>query len=294
LSRIQLSNRTHFFNRGRIIFWKRYYRPINKEYNKISTNTKKEIIMKTSKEMIISKFREIKGQEYIPSNRENNTGIGKTLEDYMDIEENNKALPDFEGYELKSHRSECNSYITLFTKSPNFPPRANTYIINKFGCPYEENPNLKKLHTSMFATKFNTFNGRYSFRLIHDKEAEVLKIGVYDIHTKELIDNSVGYTYSCLERKLHTKLKNLFYVTAKREYRKDGIEHFYYDKAEIYTNPSLNKFLDLVDRGLIMYDIRIGSYKSGKSLGKAHDHGSGFRILESNIKLLYAEREVIE
>lgn len=94
--------------------------------------------MKTSKEMIISKFREIKGQEYIPSNRENNTGIGKTLEDYMDIEENNKALPDFEGYELKSHRSECNSYITLFTKSPQFSTKGKYIYNNKFGCPYEK------------------------------------------------------------------------------------------------------------------------------------------------------------
>lgn len=43
-----------------------------------------------------------------------------------------------------------------------------------------------------------------------------------------------------------------------------------------------------------MYDIRIGSYKSGKNYGKAHDHGSGFRIMESNIHLLFAHNEMVE
>lgn len=43
-----------------------------------------------------------------------------------------------------------------------------------------------------------------------------------------------------------------------------------------------------------MYDIRIGSYKTGSLRGKAHDHGSGFRILEGDIRLLYDYHEVID
>lgn len=38
---------------------------------------------------------------------------------------------------------------------------------------------------------------------------------------------------------------------------------------------------------LIMVDIRIGSYKSGNNMGKIHDLGSGFRVLKSNLKLLF-------
>ena len=45
---------------------------------------------------------------------------------------------------------------------------------------------------------------------------------------------------------------------------------------------------------MIMFDIRIGSYKSGRNVGKAHDHGSGFRILESNLRLLFSERIAID
>lgn len=246
-----------------------------------------------NKKQIIEQFRKVKALGFVKSNRKNNTGIGKTFEDYIGVVENNLDEPDLLGYEIKAHREEASSYVTLFTKSPNFPSKANAYLNNNFGTPYDENPMLNKLHTSMFASKFNTYDGKYSFKLINDRIAQVIKIGIYDIETKELINSNVGYTYDCLGKILEKKLKNLFYVSAEREYRGDD-EYFYFNKAEIYTNPSLNKFLDLLDKGLIMYDIRIGSYQSGKNYGKPHDHGSGFRIIESNIKLLFDTHESVE
>lgn len=246
-----------------------------------------------NKEQIIEQFRKVKKLGFVKSNRKNNTGIGKTFEDYIGVVENNLDEPDLLGYEIKAHREEASSYVTLFTKSPNFPTKANAYLNSNFGTPYEENPLLNKLHTSMFASKFNTYGGKYSFKLINDRAAQVIKIGVYDIETKELINSNVGYTYDCLSKILEKKLKNLFYVSAEREYRGED-EYFYFNKAEIYTNPSLEKFLDLLDKGLIMYDIRIGSYQSGKNYGKPHDHGSGFRIIESNIKLLFDTHESVE
>lgn len=246
---------------------------------------------------IIDCFRKVKAmsENFVPSLRGSDTGIGKTFEDYAGVVENNLAGPDLAGYEIKSHREESKSYITLFTKSPSFPSRANGYLVGRFGSPYEENPDLKRLHTSMFATRFNSFDGNYSFRLIHDRAERAIRIGVYDLATKRLIDANAGYTYACLETVLHRKMKNLFYVRAERRFRAaDGVEEFRFDRAEIYAGPSLDRFLQLIDDGLIMYDIRIGSYKSGRSYGKAHDHGSGFRILESNLKLLYSEHEKIE
>ncbi len=246
-----------------------------------------------NKERIIDEFKKVKALGFVRSNRKNNTGIGKTFEDYIGVVENNLDEPDLLGYEIKSHREEAASYVTLFTKSPNFPKRANAYLNSNFGTPYDNNPSLNKLHTSMFATKFNTFGGKYSFKLINDKKAKQVRIGVYDINTKELIDDKVGYTYDCLEKVLDKKLKNLFYVSAERKFIED-VEYFYFNRADIYTNPSIDKLLDLIDSGHIMFDIRIGSYRSGRNLGKTHDHGSGFRIIESNIKLLFETYETVE
>ena len=248
---------------------------------------------KNNKNFIIGEYKKVKALGYVRSNRKNNTGIGKTFEDYIGVVENNLEEPDLAGFEIKSHRAEASSYITLFTKAPDFPMKANAYLNNRFGTPYENNPSLNKLHTSMFATKFNTYSGKYSFRLINDRSARVIKIGVYDINTHQLIDDRAGYTYESLTKVLKKKLKNLFYVSAERKY-KDGAEWFYFNHAEIYTEPSIENLLDLIDKGLIMYDIRIGSYQSGNKYGMPHDHGSGFRILEGNIHLLYGSKEVVD
>lgn len=246
-----------------------------------------------NKENIIKRFKDIKSLGFVKSNRRSNTGIGKTFEDYMGIVENNLNEPDLFGYEIKSHREESTSYVTLFTKSPDFPRKANNFLNTNFGTPYEDNSNLNRLHTSLFANKFNSLNDKYAFKLINDAQNRTIRIGIFDLNTKQCINNDVGYTYDEIETNLRNKLKNLFYVSAKREFR-DNNEYFFFNKAEIYTNPSLARFLDLLNKGLIMFDIRIGSYKSGNNIGRTHDHGSAFRIINSNIKLLYENRETIE
>ena len=250
--------------------------------------------MKTEREAIIERFHQVKMLGFVRSNRSNNTGIGKTFEDYIGVVENNLDEPDLYGYEIKSHREDAGSYITLFTKSPDFPKQANKYLRDTFGTPYDENPDLNKLHTSMFASKYNSYNERLSFRLINDRLAKTLRIGVYDYVTKNLIDSSVGYSYDSLQKILQRKLHRLFYVSAQRKRNADGVEEFYFDRADIFTEPSLENFLNMIDEGLIMYDIRIGSYSSGIKYGLPHDHGSGFRVLEGNLHLLYANKEIVE
>ncbi|MDD7318960.1 MAG: MvaI/BcnI family restriction endonuclease [Prevotella sp.] len=246
--------------------------------------------MESNKDFIIRKFHEVKKLGYVRSRRTNDTGIGKTFEDYIGVLENNSDQPDLAGFEIKAHREETCSYITLFTKSPSFPKGANKYLNSKYGVPYD-NPKkmgLNKLHTSLFANNYNTFAGKLSFKLINDRLQKTIKIGVYDINNNNLLDDSVGYNYNVLENTFKRKLNNLFYVSAKRKYE-GGEEYFYFDKAEIYTEPSFDNFLDLLDQGLIMFDIRIGSYSNGRT----HDHGSGFRILQPNLRLLYTNKECV-
>ena len=246
-----------------------------------------------NKDFIISKFKEVKSLEYVPSNRANNTGIGKTFEDYIGVVENNLDEPDLAGFEIKSHRGASCSYVTLFTKSPSFPKRANAYLKDKFGTPYEDAPSINSLHTSMFANSYNTYMKKYSFKLLNNPVAKTILIGVFDLNTKELLDCSVGYTYQDIQKALTKKLKNLLYVTAQTK-KEGGKELFYFNKADIYTEPSFERFISLLTDGKIMYDIRIGSYKSGPKYGMPHDHGSGFRILEANIRLLDSDHETIE
>ena len=246
----------------------------------------------TNKEKIIEAFKNVKDMGWIESRRSNNTGIGKTFEDYIGVKENNIDEPDLFGFEIKSHRAVSQSYVTLFTKSPSYPQKANSYLKDNFG-EFYPNSQLKRLHTSIFANSYNNCLRKFSFRLINDKPNKKVYISIIEKNSKTLLDQTVYYTYNDIEKALTKKLKNLFLVYADSRYNENNKEEFLFKSAIIYTNPSINKFLDMLDNGEIMYDIRIGSYKNGKNEGKTHDHGSGFRIKECNIYKLYETMEKI-
>ena len=72
----------------------------------------------TNLEEIIRKLKELKTKGYIKTHRAGQTGIGKTLEDLLGIEENNIPISNTTFAELKSARKGSKSMITLFTKSP--------------------------------------------------------------------------------------------------------------------------------------------------------------------------------
>ena len=75
----------------------------------------------------IARFKKIKNMGWVKTHRNGQTGIGKTLEDLLEIEENNIQGPDFGEYELKSARKNSNSMLTLITKSPD-TKSANTKL----------------------------------------------------------------------------------------------------------------------------------------------------------------------
>lgn len=241
----------------------------------------------SNEEKIKQEFLRIKKLGYIKSNRSNNTGIGKTFEDYLGVGENNIKGPDFVGYEVKSQRELTKSFLTLFTKSPSGPRGANTYLRDNYGEIYENNPSLKKIHTSIFSNRFNTYRDLYKFKIVNDRVNEKLLIQIRDISSNHIIDESVYWTYKAIESCLKKKLQKLFYVSAHSRQGEDGKEEFNYYSSEIYLDPSLENLLSLVDQGKIMVDIRIGSYKSGVNTGKTHDHGTGFRIKPSDLINLY-------
>jgi hypothetical protein len=66
-------------------------------------------------------LEELSEKGWIKSNRSHNTGIGKTLEDNLDITENNIALPDFGVMELKSQRPPVKSWRWEMFFAPRSP-----------------------------------------------------------------------------------------------------------------------------------------------------------------------------
>lgn len=238
---------------------------------------------------LLEKFTEIASMGWVKSNRSHNTGVGKTFEDLLEKEEDNLGEPDYKGIELKAHRSNSESYVTLFTASPDGPQKSeNTRLRNTYG-KIDDESNLKILHTSIFANRKNTYCGQYKFQMEVNRNDKKVYLAIYDINDN-LLEKISYWEFESLQKKLERKLKKLAFIGSKSK-KEDGIELFKYEKITISKFKDFGKFLELIENGNIMLDIRIGVYKSGKNFGKTHDHGTGFRIREKDIELLY---DVIE
>jgi hypothetical protein len=245
--------------------------------------------MEKNKELLKSEFERIKNLGFVASNRPNNLdgGIGNTFEDYLGVLENNLRDADFNGFEIKSKRELNSSYVTLFSKSPNHPSGANAILKDKFGEVRDPDfPELKKLYASIFANRTSLVYGKYEMKLIVDRANQKLFLHIKDIVSEEIYD-IVYWDFETL-KSASTKMKSLFIVTAEQE-KRDGVYHYHYKSATFYLDFSFVKFLEAIENGVIMFDIRIGVYKTGSKYGKPHDHGSGFRIKKENIVQLYLE-----
>lgn len=248
----------------------------------------------TNIEKFIEAFRKVKAMGEIKSNRSGNTGIGKTLEDIMNVKENNLQTPDLYNFEIKSQRGLSESYVTLFTKSPK-PRGVNTQLRLKYGTFDEEFKDLKVLHTSIFYNRWNTHKSGYSFMVDIEEQSEKIFLRIKSLDTNIEENVSVNWDFKTLKTKLEKKLQNLAFVNASSR-KIDGIEYFNFKECMLYSGGlTLERFIKALKDGLIMYDIRIGVYHNPlkRNYGKSHDHGSAFRIKKENFLNLYDKELII-
>ena len=237
-------------------------------------------------EIIKKEFYRIKSLGFVKSTRPNNTDgdIGNTFEDYLGVKENNHKKADFMGFEVKSRREFTSSYMSLFTKSPTSPKGANRFLKDTFGRGDSMFPELKSLHTSIFAHRWNSVYDMYKMKLHIDDVNDELVLQIADKNEK-IISENVNWTYASLQKAMN-KMKNLFVVSAQVK-KQEGETYYFFDKATCYFGLNFERFISVLSNGNIMFDIRIGVYKSGKNIGKPHDHGSGFRIKPEKISEFY-------
>lgn len=83
----------------------------------------------------IKVFATLKAKDWVRSERKGPTGIGHTLEKQLGLPENNIATPDLGKIELKAHRVNSSSMITLFTFNRKVWRMKPLEAIKKFGTP---------------------------------------------------------------------------------------------------------------------------------------------------------------
>ena len=228
----------------------------------------------------IREYSKICSMGWIQTHRSGPTGIGKTLEDLLGIVENNIDGPDFGDYELKSCRLNSNSMLTIFTKTPQPKGAANTLRMN-FGYISDAYANNEKvLHSTLSADRFVPIadTGR-SLKVLCDSS----KITIVAEDGREY----AYWTKELLKKAFEKKYKGKF-VYAKAQSRGSGAsEEFHFVEAYEVSGFDYEAFVELLERGKVYIDLRIGQYHGGAKDGQTHDHGTGFRIKESDQPLLF-------
>ena len=227
-------------------------------------------------EDFIRAYEKIRERGWIRTHQAGPPGVGRTLEDLLGIPENNLSEPDFGAYELKSCRINSPGMLTMFTKAPQ-PRGANERLRQTYGYPSGAYDNDEKvLHATLTAARFVPVGGAgQQLRIVCGEE----KIS---IASRERVEN-IYWTRESLKKAFEKKYKGKF-VYAKARCRGDWAwEEFYYDQAYEVSGFSYEAMVDLLERGMIFIDLRIGQFPNGRT----HDHGTGFRIREADHSLLF-------
>lgn len=233
------------------------------------------------------RFIEIKNMGWIKTHRAGTTGIGKTLEDLLGIHENNIQGPDFGRYELKSMRKNANSMLTLITKSPDEPTGANTLLRLNYGYSSNAYDNDEKvLHSTLSATKFTKIsNTGHSLKVSCTSD----KINIIDENNTIVASWLISNLKAVMDKKLSDQF--VFVRASSRGIGEN--EEFLFDEAYLLDGFNSQAIIDLVNKGEIYVDLRIGQYHNGKNKGKTHDHGTGFRIFEKSHYLIFNIKRIV-
>ncbi len=234
--------------------------------------------MKTLDETL-DRLAELKTRGYVKTHRAGQTGIGKTLEDLLEIEENNVAISNMTFAEIKSARKGGGSMLTLFTKSP-LPQQANSKLLSRFGYFTPLSGGRKILHTTAWATGYNTLRGKQGFKI----QVTPGKLVLVSATHEEL----AYWDEPTLKNSFTQKLHHLLYVLA--DYRgSGGREEFWFNEAWFLSGFDFNGFKQAVSDGVICIDTRIGQYPDGTT----HDHGTGFRVFPDKLGACFSQREKV-
>jgi len=186
------------------------------------------------------------------------------------LEENNIALPDLGNIELKAHRADCTSMITLFTFNRKAWKMAPLDAIRTYGTP-DENGRL-----GLYFTMSQTPNSSGLF----------LYIGKDNISVRHISGQVVAeWQLDNLAERFAMKVPALVLVSAFSEMR-GKTEWFKYARAQLLTGTTPEIIKEQIERGNILVDLRL--HDKGT---RARNHGTGFRAYESRLPFLFRSIE---
>jgi len=219
-----------------------------------------------------NKFKDIREHGFYKSMRRGPTGVGHTLEQCLGLTENNVCVPDLGDVELKSHRDNVTSLITLFTFNRKAWVMEPLLAIRTYGT-LDQNGRL-----GLYFTMSQQPNSSGLFLTVTDEVVSVQHISGKTI---------VRWFNEDLSKQFQAKMPALLLVTARTELRGDT-EYFHYYRARLLTGTSPTLIADQIRRGNILIDLRLHD-----AITYARNHGTGFRAKEGSLDQLFAKVETL-
>ncbi len=232
------------------------------------------------------KFDEIRKMGYVKAINNNFSGIGVTFEQLLGVNSGNFEIPDFDGVEIKTKRKYSESGITLFTMVPDGPNLYETKRLkDTYGYPDRVCKQFPILLGAVYANKIVKIGLKYMYKLKVDRVNRKIYLQIFNLSGKT-IEDKVYWSFDSLKEKLDRKLKILALINAWPNKIK-GETYYKYYKMNIYTLKDFESFIELIEKGIIRLNFRVGIFRSGERFGQMHDHGSGFEIKECDLLKLY-------
>jgi len=225
---------------------------------------------------IVKRLDALKAKGFIPTPRRGPTGVGHCFEQELGASESNIPIPDVGGrVELKGTRRKANSLITLFTFNRAVWMMKQKDLINKFG--YKDEDGRQALYSTV-RNKTPNQQGFY-IKLDAKKNLIILKHKDYDFNFAE-------WSTYVLAGKFMTKMDRIILGFADNK-DIDGKEYFHFTEAVLLEHPTPEKFLEAFNKSEMLLDLRMHLKESGA----VRNHGTGFRISEKNLMLLYSKKK---
>ena len=233
-------------------------------------------------------FERIKAMGWIMSKRTGSTGVGYTFENLLNIEENSLETPDYNSIEIKTQRIKSNSYVGLFNASPDGDNLCEIERLRiNYGYPDRLLKDSKVINCDVWANKLRNLGSKYKTKLQIDRDNQKIKLIILD-NCLQIVDNEISWSFDLLKEKLFRKLNYLAFIKADSKFIHD-VEYFEYKELIIYKLKNFEKFINLIEEGLIKITFKIGVVRTGTKKGKTDNHGTGFSILRGNLTKLYDE-----
>jgi hypothetical protein len=257
--------------------------------------------MKTyTKESLIDELKKIRDKGWIKSKRPGNDGaVGNTLEDLLEIDENNLPIPNAAEWELKAQKTNETSLLTLFHMEPS--PRALKFIprilLPIYGWKHKDagtkyQKDEKSFRQTIRATTISDRGFYVKIERNNKKisiDFDINKIDTRHNDWKNAVINNGGeilkekpyWGFHDLYHKAGTKLFNCFFVKAESKIE-NRVEYFKFSEILMLKNLSNENIIKNIEHGNIYidFDARTG-----------HNHGTKFRIKQGCIPDLYAESQ---